>query len=288
MRFPIVVLFLCLVPSAGFCSERGAETDSWRSKSTSHFEIKHESPMAPQSIAIELEKIYSKMRMHISSFAPWTAKEKTKIYIYSSIESYRASSFRPPPWSEALAIPQAHAVVIYDQHDMSEMRRVVSHELSHLFFGSFFNAKPDALPLWLDEGMATNMEDVVLGMREEALMASDVKSYPDFELFTASVPGASDPDEIVRGWYLQAFGAVKYMYSSSNRLKFVMYCRKLLAGSTPEAALWEVYRIRGWKIFDERWRAWLEAEQADFRQGSSSSFTGLKRSNSFSTPSFLN
>jgi len=244
--------------------------------------------MAPQAIAMELEKIYSKMRMHIAAFAPWMAKEKTKVYIYRTRDSYKASSFEPPPWSEAIAMPQIHAVVIYDQKDISEIRRVLSHELSHLFFGSFFVSKPSALPLWLDEGMATNMEDVVLGFREEALLQSDIKSYPAFDKFTAATPGVNDPDDVVRGWYLQAFGTVKFMYGTNNKLKFVVYCKKLLAGSTPESALWEVYKIRSWKIFDERWRAWLENEQRENRdESSASSFPGSRRSSGFSSSSFF-
>ena len=244
--------------------------------------------MAPQAIAMELEKIYSKMRMHMAAFAPWMAKEKTKIYIYSTKDSYKASSFEPPPWSEAIAMPQLHAVVIYALQDISQIRWVLTHELSHLFFGSFFVSRPDTLPLWLDEGMATNMEDVVLGFREEALLQSDIKSYPAFDKFTASTPGVNDPDAVVRGWYLQAFGTVKFMYGTSNKLKFVVYCKKLLAGSTPEKALWEVYKIRNWTVFDERWRNWLENEQRESRgEPSSSPSSGFTRNKGFSSSSFF-
>jgi len=280
MRPALVFLFLCFTAPSAFAAAEGSpygvETAAWPRKNTSHFAIVHESAMAPQAIAMELEKIYSKLRMHMAAFAPWMDKQKTTVYIYATQESYQASSFGPPKWSEALALPSSHAVLVYDQNDIENMRRVLTHELSHVFFGSFFVSNPDALPLWLDEGMATNMEETVVSHRAQALLGADVKSFPAFTTFTQNVPSASDPSDVVVGWYLQAFGTVKYMYGTRSKLQFITYCKKLLAGSTPEQALWEAYKIRNWKLFDERWRAWLQNEQGSSKGGglsSGSSFT---------------
>ena len=140
MRLAPALLFLCFSVPCAFAGEGrfGVETDAWARKNTSHFTILHENAMAPQAIAMELEKIYSKLRMHMSAFAPWMDKQKTKVYIYGSQESYQNSSFGPPKWSEALALPASHAVLVYDQNDIDNLRRVLTHELTHVFFGSFF------------------------------------------------------------------------------------------------------------------------------------------------------
>ncbi|HOX23230.1 MAG TPA: hypothetical protein PLL10_07180, partial [Elusimicrobiales bacterium] len=203
-----------------------------------------------------------------------------------SRESYLAGSFGVQPWSEAVALPHAHAVVVYHHQSVEELRRVLTHELSHLFFGSFFLSKPDALPTWLDEGMATNMEDVVLGQRLSVLRETDPKSFPNFETFVVTIPSRHDSESVVGMWYQQAFGTVRFMSSNSNKLKFVSYCKKLLAGSPPERALWEVYKIRNWKLFDERWRQWLEQEQADEQgQGGGAASSRFQRSGMFSNSS---
>ncbi|NLO91891.1 MAG: hypothetical protein GX410_07885 [Elusimicrobia bacterium] len=280
MRLALVFLWFSLALPSAFAGadSAGSETEGWSRKNTSHFTIIHENAMAPQAIAMELEKIYSKLRMHMAAFAPWMDKQKTKVYIYGSQESYQGSSFGPPKWSEALALPASHAVLVYDQNDTDNMRRVLTHELTHVFFGSFFVSNPDALPLWLDEGMATNMEETTYPHRAQALQDADVKSFFPFAAFTQNVPGPNDPNDVVTGWYLQAFGTVKYMYGTRTKLQFITYCKKLLAGSTPEQALWEAYKIRNWKIFDERWRSWLQNEQ-----GSSKGGTGLSSGSSFTS-----
>ncbi|MDP2865802.1 MAG: hypothetical protein Q8O90_06140, partial [Elusimicrobiota bacterium] len=97
-------LILTLSAALSFAAEiPTAPSVSWHLKSSPHFEIMHESVWSPGSISLELEKIYSSMRLKMAMFAPWMVKEKARIYIYASQGSYVNGEFNPPPWSKGLA-----------------------------------------------------------------------------------------------------------------------------------------------------------------------------------------
>ncbi|MCX5790895.1 MAG: hypothetical protein NTY45_01575 [Elusimicrobia bacterium] len=266
MTSPVLLLLLLAAGPAG-AAELGtaAAVSAWHIKSSPHFEVLHESAWSPNSVSLELEKMFSTMRLNLAMFAPWMASEKSKIYIYSSQESFVGGEFAPPKWSKGLAYP-------------AKKKAVLAHELAHLYFEGYFAEKLKYPPQWLNEGLAVYLEDIVFqegGPWRQALPYFDPpRRFPLDQFFTAKLD-ALGADSRISDWYLQAFGTVSYLYAPNTRLQFKNFCEALRNGDTTETALWKSYRISSSADFARKWEAWLNdyAGASGGQGGSSAALT---------------
>lgn len=247
----------------------------WHIKSSPHFEIYHESNWSPNSISLELERLYGKLRLSVSMFAPWMVKEKTKIYIYKDQNSYLRGEFNPPKWSKGLAYFSKKTVVVFDSGDMVKLRAVAAHELSHLYFESFYGEYLKYPPQWLNEGLAVLMED--MSYAEEGPWTQALRYFPKEKIlpledfFKIKVEQMTS-DEQIGYWYLESFGAVSYLFRPRTRLQFMNFCSLLRKGEPLESALWKFYRLNGPGGMEPSWRAWLSADKTKEGPGFSGNF----------------
>ncbi|MBI5744601.1 MAG: hypothetical protein HY952_08640 [Elusimicrobia bacterium] len=233
---------------------------SWHVKTSPHFEIYHESSWSPSSISLEMEKMYASVRMSMAMFAPWMVKERAKIYIYSSQQSYLGGEFNPPKWSKGLAYFSKKTVVVFDTGDVEKLKAVIAHELSHLYFEGYFGEKLKYPPQWLNEGLAVYLEESVSpdgGPWGRALAYfPEARRYPFPEFFKTKIEDL-DSDSRIADWYLQAYGSVLYLYKPATRIQFKGLCEAVRAGEPLGDALWKVYRIREDSDFGRKWSVWL-------------------------------
>lgn len=264
----IILLLLLLSAGAPVRAEAppAVIAPTWHVKSSPHFEIYHESSWSPASISLEMEKMYASMRMSMAMFAPWMVKEKAKIYIYSSQNSYLAGEFNPPKWSKGLAYFGKKTVVVYDTGDMGKLKAVIAHELGHLYFEGYFAEKLKYPPQWLNEGLAVYLEESVTpegGPWGRALAYfPETRRFP-FETFFKLKIEDLDSEPRIADWYLQAYGTVLYLYKPANRLQFKGLCEAVREGESLEKALWKVYRIGGEADFGRKWGVWLTGYSRD-------------------------
>ncbi|HAT73223.1 MAG TPA: hypothetical protein DCS63_10455 [Elusimicrobia bacterium] len=272
-----------------------AAVRSWQSKTSPHFEVLHQSAWSPGAISLEVEKMYSSMRMSMAMFAPWMVKERTKIYIYSSQDDYLRGEFKPPRWSKGLAYPARKIVVVYDTGDIVKLKAVIAHELSHLYFEGYFAEKLKYPPQWLNEGLAVYMEDLAFpegGPWGSALAYFPRERQAPFPGFFDLKIDQLDSDVRIADWYLQSFGTVMYLYRPHTRLQFKGLCEALRSGEELAPALWRVYRVRGGGDLARKWAAWLGVYSKQYNSGlnsvaRSASFNFVPaRISSFSLTSF--
>ena len=247
----------------------------WHLKDSPHFEIYYESNWSPSSIELELERLYGKMRLSVSMFAPWMVKEKTKIYIYKDQNSYLNGEFDPPKWSKGLAYFSKKTVVVFDSGDMVKLRAVAAHELSHLYFESFYGEYLKYPPQWLNEGLAVLMED--LSYSEEGPWTQALKYFPKEKIlplgdFFRLKIDQMDSDEQIGYWYLESFGAVSYLFRPRMRLQFKNFCTLLRKGEPLDSALWKFYRLNGPAGMESPWREWLRTYGSKETQGFSTEY----------------
>ena len=256
----------------------------WKIKESPHFMIYYEGKWLPGPLLLETEKIFSNMRLNISMFAPWMLKYKAKIYIYENQEKYLKGEFKPPVWSKGLAFFDKKSIVVYDMQDMQKLKATISHELTHLYFESFFSQNLKYPPQWLNEGLAVFMEDMSYdgeGPWKTALKYSDENIYIKLDkFFQTDVDKLSNSNEIAN-WYLQAYGIVTYLYSPQNRLAFKKFCDLEREKDKLEENLWKAYRIKDFMEFENKWKSWIknidkENNQIIFKNYPSASFNNFK------------
>jgi hypothetical protein len=284
LALALTVLLLPVPPAFG----AGPETPPvvWHLKSSPHFEIYYQSSWSPESISLEMEKLYSSMRLSMSMFAPWMVKQKAKIYIYSSQENYLNGEFQPPRWSKGLAYSTKKTIVVYDTGDIAKLKAVISHELGHLYFEGYFAEKLKYPPKWINEGLAVYLEDS--SYSEGGPWGQALAYFPDtrripFEKFFSIDLDSLKTEAQISDWYLESYGAVLYLYKGNTRLQFKGLCDALRAGEPLDKALWRLYGLRSEADLTRKWNAWADNYA---KGGGEGSFSSSQRSASFNFKPF--
>lgn len=272
VKFLIILFFIISIKSYS--------QNKWNRIETKHFEIYIENQTNMASISLELERIHNLFNINLSPFAPWMKREKTIVYIYSSYDSYINSQFKPPKWSKGLSLYEKKTIVVYNSDKKDYLIPTISHELTHLYFESYFAQKLKKPPLWLNEGLAVYMEDKSYEgekLWERALKYSPLNVYIKFDSFFKVDVNKMTRDEDIVNYYLQAYGIVRYLYSPTKRISFYKFCEDLLNGKKLEKSLWDNYRISDYDNFEKRWFNWLNNEIIKSKNNIEIEFKPFKR-----------
>ncbi|TBR17496.1 hypothetical protein EPO15_16805 [bacterium] len=244
-------------------SAQDGDPARWHQTLSPHFDIQHESAFSPAGLTLELEKLHNRLRLDLSMFAPWMAKERITLNVYASQQSYLRGRFKPPSWSNGVAFAQLRTVVTYWGQG-AKGYSVLGHETTHLLFEGWWAEVGKTPPVWLNEGLAMLEETGEAGADksdwQNALENIDPRDYIAFDRFVKIVPtrDLKDDKERVTVWYTQAYGTVRLLYKARQRMQFFNFCNQLRDGKSVEDALWKVYRLRGLKGLEKEFYASLK------------------------------
>jgi hypothetical protein len=232
-----------------------AQTEaSWGSDATQHFTIHHESPGSSLGDDNRVERIYEALHPALWPLVPWMTQTKVHIYLYANRESFLKGRFHPPPWSGGLMSESQgeRVLAIYEPLDTA----VTAHELTHLYFHTFFSEKPAPPPSWLDEGLAMLLQDDALTMSDPREDGPVLAAPIPMKSFLRSRPAQDTPSARVAVWYQQAHSVVRFLRRAHIEALFTDYCGRLRDGGDPEAALLAVYGYPDLNAFEQAWLKW--------------------------------
>lgn len=136
----------------------------WIDSSTRNFNLKVEpqtSGIMTPNLGMKFETVHQVLSKNIS----WMMSGKSKVYVYQNRQSFLRNEPVASSWSGAFFSPTEDRIVMYDEpKNTSKMLSQFTHELTHLFVEEFFNPPSEGYklepPIWLNEGLAVNMEDI--------------------------------------------------------------------------------------------------------------------------------
>ena len=227
---------------------------SWSSEETPHFVLHHESPGTPLGDENRVERIYEALHPALWPLVPWMTLEKVHLWLYSGRQSFLKGRFHPPGWSGGLMSDAGgeKALAVYEPLDTT----IAAHELTHLYFHTYFDEKPAAPPSWLDEGLAGMLQDDALSLPDPRDKGPVIRSPIPMKTFLGSRPGQDTPGARVNDWYRQARSVVLFLRLGHVESRFVDFCAKLRDGSDSESALRDVYGYQDVPSFEAAWLAW--------------------------------
>ena len=257
----ILGLLAFLSISASAVPQKGWD---WRETTTPHFRILHQTAWLPPGLTMGVERIHSRLRMDLVSFTPWMARERISLYVYSDLQSYVGGEFRPPAWSNGVAIYDKKAVALPTMKEPSQMLRIIAHETTHLLFVSYFREQRRDPPSWVNEGLAM-VEEAASREKPETsqwyqnMVEMKPSSWYPMDRFLEISPTKDlhGNTRDVAEWYVQAYSVTHYLVRKHSSLQFKSFCSHLRDGKSASEALWLVYRYRDIKDFERKWRAWL-------------------------------
>jgi hypothetical protein len=195
-----------------------------------------------------------------------------KIYVYQSTSDLRGAMVFSQEWTGGVAFIDFGIIAISISASQLEWGKgALLHELTHLVVHQATFSPYGQLPLWLDEGLATNSE----GELDSDLRASLNRAISEGTLIsvrTLCSPFSAYTDK-ARLSYAESYSLVEYLLDNYGQDKMLDLLTTLKQGSTYDDALTEVY---GFDIegLDAGWRATLTSPVALARRGESRSVWG--------------
>ena len=232
-----------------------AQTEAtWSSEETAHFTIHHENKGSSLGGNNRIERIYESLHPDLWRLVPWMTQKKINVYIYSGRASYLKGRFNPPPWSGGLLSDAdgEKILAVYEPVDAA----VTAHELTHLYFHTYFDEKPAPAPAWLDEGLATMLQDEALTLPDPRDKGPVLPAPLPFDAFLQTRPARDTPSARVTLWYQQAHSVVRFIKRAHIEASFADFCGRLRDGEDLESALRGVYGYADLGAFERAWLSW--------------------------------
>jgi len=143
-----------------------------------------------------------------------------------------------PPWAMAAALPQQDAIIVNAALEApataNDLHLVVAHETVHLALARIEGGRPDRLPLWFHEGLAT-------WLSEQRHVRSGVNTF-----HLAAAQGELIPfDQLERAFpELASRASLAYLQSEA-------FISHLVGAHSRESLTWIIYAYRDGQPFDK-------------------------------------
>ena len=235
----------------------------WQTVKSEHFLILHvgEKDFAGK-VAASAERCYDTIALDFGFQRRggfWLWDKRVRIRIYPTKQAFRQAE-RAPDWASGKASYERREIATY-QWSSGFRESLLPHEITHLVLREWIGGH-EALPLWINEGLAQWMEKTDRGDPRGAarqLLASgramplrDMRS-PDLK--EKGETGAS-------AFYTQSWSLVAFLIERHGRERFGRLCRQLRAGKSIDDALRFTYpqTLRSIEELQNEWTSYAEAE----------------------------
>ncbi|MCM8796962.1 MAG: peptidase MA family metallohydrolase [Candidatus Omnitrophica bacterium] len=248
-----------------------AQAEEWDTLKSTHFVVYYKK--APEDfvkkISDRAEELYNKITADLgfNRFDFWLWDNRAKIYIYDDAVQFQTTTGNPA-WVGGVAIPKLKTIATFYYAKNTDYSPQVSlpdflnqglpHEMTHIIFREFVGFSNTAIPLWLEEGVASYQEkdkyDKVYALlkywrSEKRFM--DLKKLSQF----SALSGIDDKTAGV--FYAEAFTVVDFLMKEFGRDRFVLFCQNLRDKKNFEQALVSTYSLRDIGELDSAWQRYL-------------------------------
>ncbi|TRZ96391.1 hypothetical protein D4R78_00145 [bacterium] len=254
-------LFVCLLTLFLTFSYSLSEAGEWRLAKSNHFIVyyKEASESFINRTIEKAEEYYDQIadELGFRRYDFWLWDKRAKIYIYDNLEDYQAATDQPS-WSSGIVSPKDKIIKTFlDAHGFFD--RTLPHEMGHIIFREFVGFDNHAIPVWLDEGVAS------LGERQRystfhILVKQAIKNgkFIQMEELTNLSPQQMQDDASVNLFYAESISIVDYLLKEFGRDRFVFFCQTLRDKRDLKGALSYAYSFRDTEDLGLSWREYLD------------------------------
>jgi len=262
MKKIIIAAAALLFLSATAYSQLELEAPDWDVKKSDHFILysKNASPGYINETIEKAEGFYETItdRLGFTRFDNfWTWDKRVKIYLFKDMDEYQKKS-KQPSWSSAgVNIYKREIVTYINMSDFFES--ALPHELGHIIFREFVGYEKK-LPLFLDEGVASYLEDNERGDKlivAKALAAAKANVFMDLKKLSEAKKGDIGIPAV---FYSESASVIDFLIDVYGKEKFVLFCKELRQmeqGRNWFTALKDVYYFQDLSQMNDAWMEFL-------------------------------
>ena len=236
-------------------------TDKWHLVKSRHFIVYYQD--AREDFIAQLirkaEDYYDEIaeRLGFRRYNFWLWDNRAKIYIYDDAASYQAATGRPH-WSFGSAIAEKKIIYTFP-NEQGFFDRILPHEMGHIIFREFVGFDNPAIPIWLEEGVASNQEEInPLGVKAVVKDALKKGTFVDINNLAKFDPQGTQDSEVVKIFYAEAISIVDYLIQEFGADSFEYFCKNLRDKKDFIKALSASYPFKGIAELDEAWQEYLK------------------------------
>ncbi|MFA6130022.1 MAG: hypothetical protein WC731_03465 [Candidatus Omnitrophota bacterium] len=242
--FPLVVL---------------ADNQSWQEIKSTHFLVFYKNATEHQlnELTEKAEECYNNITddLGFSRFNFWIWDNRAKIYLSNDQEEYRKLTGNP---SWAAGNVQADSKIIQTFITAGGfLDNVLPHEMAHIIFREMVGFRNPAIPLWLEEGVAT-FQEKKFSFDKKALAArisrGDFLNLDDLSKLNVASLTETDKAEL---FYTESFSLVDFLIESFGKDRFALFCQNLRDYKDLSRALALAYSFNGLADFESSWKKYI-------------------------------
>lgn len=205
------------------------------------------------------EEFYNKIADELGfiRFNFWVWDNRAHIYVYDDAGDYQAATGQPA-WSAGAAIPGQKAIYTYTGAQ-EFFATVLPHEMGHIIFREFVGFNNPAVPVWLEEGVASYQMDIRRPAADLSVKeAMENGNFISIENLSNQNPLMMSSDDMVSLFYLESVSIINYLIKEFGKDSFVLFCQNLRDKKNLERAIASVYPFENIKQLDEAWQGKLK------------------------------
>ncbi len=239
------------------------EKQDWRILKSTHFIVhyKNASEDFIEKLIENAESYYDKIAddLGFRRFNFWSWENRAKIYIQDNAKEYQEATGQPA-WSSGCVFSAAKIIHSFPfAHGFFDT--VLPHEMGHIIFREFVGFDNSAVPVWLDEGVASyqgNFRSVFASRRIKMAMADG--KFMNIEALSNFDFRQIQDQEAVDLFYAEAVGIVDYLVKEFGKDKFVLFCQNLRDRRDLERAISSTYPFSNLEELNQAWEKYLKNE----------------------------
>ncbi|RJP29808.1 MAG: hypothetical protein C4533_02130 [Candidatus Omnitrophota bacterium] len=234
--------------------------DEWKESKSRHFIIYYKA--APydfiQQVISEAEDYYDDIAYDLgfTRYEFWLWDNRAKIYIYNDAKDYQINTGQPD-WSSGCAFVKDKVIKTYP-NARSFFNSVLPHEMGHIIFREFVGFNNPAIPIWLEEGVASYQEKARLNQAKRIIkQAIKDEAFIELEQLSGKFNLGMAGQEAVSIFYAESLSIVDYLIREFGKDNFVLFCQALRDKKNLDRALSSAYRFNNSKELSIYWKRYL-------------------------------
>jgi hypothetical protein len=240
-----------------------ATDNNWHITKSTHFIVYYKN--APENFIRELidksEDCYDKIAsgLGFTRYNFWLWDNRAKIYIHDNTADYQSATGQPQ-WSGGSAIPGQKIIQTFP-YAQGFFEKILPHEMGHIIFREFVGFNNPAVPLWLDEGVASYQEKPTYAAANAFVRKAINKgNFISLEGLAGFNPYSSASNESVQLFYAESFSVIDFLIKEFGRDKFVLFCQNLRDKKNLDRAIASSYPFSNIRELNDAWQRYLKNE----------------------------
>ena len=250
----IFLILLILIPNSSLQAK-----ENWQLLKSTHFFIYYQSAgeNTANDLAQRAESCYTNItdELGFNRFNFWTWDNRARIYLFDNQADYQKDT-GASGWSAGEAFVKNKVIKTFLTAP-GFLENVLPHEMAHIIFREMVGFYNPAVPLWLEEGVATYHENKFPLLKYKLAVKIKEGNFISLNDLNRLRSLGQEEKTKVELFYAQSNSLVGYLIAEFGKDRFVFFCQSLRDNRDFSSALSKAYSISNLSGLETAWKEYI-------------------------------